>query len=234
MKRHLRLMIWGLLPACSLLMAQDYYGPTGDGDRETREFNFNPGNMMNRMPNPMQNFFGSSNRRYDGYPEGRYAPPPAYPPAYGYPTHQPPAGYGYGYPYPQTAPVQAAPTPAAPTPTPTQKPQAVRSEPKPSAPEYRLPGNMQGYRFRPMDNQADTKKEDIKTAAPVPQQEALAPIEPSSIGRMQEPLAPFTYPEATETKPPPAKLLPETVTHEGRTMKFRPLDQPGYTPDLDP
>lgn len=228
MKRHLRLMIWGLLPACSLLMAQDYYGPAGDGDRETREFNFNPGNAMNRMPNPMQSFFGSSNRRYNGYPEGRYAPPPAYPPAYGYPTHQPPAGYGYGYPYPQTAPAPAAPTPA-----PVPKPQTVRSEPKPAAPEYRLPGNMQGYRFRPLDDQAEPAKADIGEPAPAPQPEAIAPIEYPPINSAPEPIAPITYPETTETNKPTAKLAPETVIHEGRTMKFRPLDQPGYTQDLD-
>jgi hypothetical protein len=208
-------------------MAQDYYGPSDDGDSGNREFHFNPGNVMNRMPNPMQNFFGSSNRRYYGY-EDRYAPPPAYPPTYGYPGYPPQAGYGYGYPYPQAVPQVA---PAAP---PSPEAGTAQVE-QPAAAKYRAPENVEGYRFRPMQEVTPTpvREEMPATSQSYPSQQIQPPVEYPSYQPMQEPLAPITTPEPLAAPAPVAKSAPETITHEGKTLKFRPLNQPGYSQDLD-
>jgi hypothetical protein len=209
-------------------MAQDYYGPGDNSDNGNREFHFNPGNVMNRMPNPMQNFFGSSNRRYNGY-EDRYVPPPAYPPAYAYPGYQPQAGYGYGYPYPQAAP-QVSPPPA-----PAPETGRARVEQPPAAAQYRAPENVEGYRFRPMQEvTTPPAREEMPVGSQTyPPQQNQAPTEYPSYQPLQEPLAPITTPEPQVAPAPVAKSAPETITHEGKSLKFRPLDQPGYSPDLD-
>ncbi|MCU7853194.1 MAG: hypothetical protein KZQ80_13385 [Candidatus Thiodiazotropha sp. (ex Monitilora ramsayi)] len=251
MKRHLWPIAWSIFLASSPVTAQDLYSPSYENDTENREFHFNPNNVMNRMPNPMQGIFGSSNRRYNSYPSGRYAPPPAYPPGYGYPAYQPPTGYGYGtapggYANTLTPPAVSRPKPQPVIAPENKAPYQAQSLPKP---EYQAPGTMQGYRFRPMDNQADPSKNNtVDTAAPTqppaplstipsmvtaPPQEPLAPMTYPPALAAPEPLAPLTYPDTQKDTAPPIKKAPETVTHEGRTMKFRPLDQPGYTPGLD-
>ncbi len=225
MKRQIWPIVGSLLFTTPLLMAQDYYGPGDSSDSDNRQFHFNPGNVMNRVPNPMQNFFGSSNRRYNGY-EDRYAPPPAYPPAYGYPGYPPQVGYGYGYPQatPQVSPAAAPPPEAA----------TARIE-QPAATQYRAPEQVEGYRFRPMQEMTPAPMQEQRpvTSQTYPDQQTQAPIEYPSYQPMQEPQAPITTPEPQAALAPLVKSAPETITHEGKTLKFRPLDQPGYSPDLD-
>ncbi len=212
------------------LMAQEPYYPGYDYSREgdydadntTRQFNFNPGDMMNGMGNPMRNFFGSSNRRYNDYPSGGYAPP-AYPPAYGYPAYP---GYqtpypGYGDPaqppaapeYPAThaapsgQPFQVAPPAASRMPPPAYgaaPPAATNYQPMVANPDQSAP-----YRFRPLEETAPPPVQDSLQQRPpeptaMPQPREVAP--PAAGYREAAPLAPLTYPQESGYPEPLAPL----------------------------
>lgn len=249
MKRHLWPAVWSALMMTTPLMAQEPYPsygypsgyatePAYDSDRDTREFNFHPNDMMNRMPNPMNSMFGSNRRRYNAYPENRYGPPPVYPPAYGYPVYpayQPPQDAGYARP----APAYAEPYGAQPTypaqPEPSQAPaadNAVGYDRAPSAAAGRLPppnpASGERYNFRPLDNPPPA----ADTASPAPMQEPQAPLNYEPAYTEQIPPGPIDYSAQTQQTTQPATEQ-NTVIHEGHVMKFRPLDKPGYTPDLD-
>jgi hypothetical protein len=239
MKRHLWLVAWSTLLIATPLMAQEPYPaygypsgyaaePAYDTNRDTREFHLNPSDMMNGMSNPMRNMFGGSRRRYNAYPENRYGPPPVYPPAYGYPAYQPPQNTGYGRPAPTYGHQPAYPTQAEPTPAPAPESTADYDRQPPGvagrlAPP--IPAHGERYYFRPLDSNPPPGANRSPPAPPASQRFSPAYTE-------QGPAEPTTYPgQAQQTAQPDTEQT--TVIHEGRAMKFRPLDKPGYTPDLD-
>lgn len=258
MKRHLIILMASSLCLAVPALAQDSYSGY-DSDGNTRQFNFNPGNMMNGVGNPMRNMFGSSRRNYDdyGYPGAGY-PPPAYPPAYGYPAYQAPYP-GYAQPN-QIAPAQATPynypsavpLPAEPAAQPA--PQAPAYDRQPAAAQQYRPGFSQPdpasqYRFRPLDATAEenrplqsspvapmTPPQPMAPATAAPnraQAEPLAPLSYPPAQPADQPLAPITYPEA----PPPAPASPPPMTQapavqSDPNLRFRPLDKPGYSSEL--
>ena len=266
MKRHLFYLAVSVCLTSPLLAQEPYYPAYGytpdagyDTDDTTRQFNFNPGNMMNRMGNPMRGLFGSSNRRYEDYPSAGYAPP-AYPPAYGYPAtpgyQAPYSGYGYapqapatsGYP-PASAPsnVQAepAPQPASPSsPYGTTPPAAANYQPR-----FSNPDPAPQYQFRPLNapkaaappvqstpspepESAQARPEALPSTSVYQEPQPLAPLTYPHNAPAPEPLAPLIYPEA-QTPPPTANAdLPETAIPEDPNLKFRPLDKPGYSSEL--
>jgi hypothetical protein len=233
-------------------MAQEPYYPAYgynpdsgyDTDNTTRQFNFSPGDVVNRMGNPMRNMFGSANRRYDDYPTGSYAPP-AYPPAYGYPAYP---GYqrpytGYGYP-PQTpigpgysgtyAAPSSQPAQAEPVPRTMLKPPAYESMP-PARQDYQPiftnPEQAARYRFRPLQEPAPaTAGEPLQ--APVPEPESLAPLTYPQDRIDAQPMAPLSFPEAPTQTPAPTVEWRDSSIQQDPALKFRPLDKPGYSSDL--
>lgn len=249
MKRHLTTCALCALLA-SPLMAQDSYyraygyspDPGYNTDSNTRQFNFNPGNMMNRVENPMRNMFGSAKRSYNEYPAEGYAPY-NYPPVYGYPAyHQPYPNYGYtpqepvnrGYltPYgsPQAYP-GPAPRPAMQAPAHGATPHTVRDR----QPMLANPDQGGAYRFRPLD---ETAAPEGGKPAPQPLHEttaspgdvAMTPSAPAY--REPKPLAPLTYSDAQPQPSTPEKQVRNTLTEQDPRLKFRPLDKPGYSSDL--
>ena len=250
MKRHLWPLACCTLIAATPSMAQEAYPsygypsgyatePSYDSSRDTRDFHFNPNDMFDRMANPMNDMFGSSRRRYDAYPDNRYAPP-AYPPAYGYPGYptyqQAPPGAGYAQPAPAypgyadpygnqpAAPAQPA-TPQAPAPGNAygyDRPAPAPVQPQtPSAPGYG--GN---YNFRPLENSPSAE-----TAAPSGSAVPAQPMQPQSPAHAEPPPAMATG-HSGDTQPAVQvqSQMPDTVMHEGHALKFRPLDKPGYPP----
>jgi len=229
-------------------MAQDLYSPSYESDNTTRQFNFNPGNMMNSMSNPMRNMFGSSSRGYDDYPNGRYTPP-AYAPGYGYPAYPgyPPPAAAYGYPpqqpaYPAPygyAPAYGSPAQAEPAPA----PEPVYEPTPPPVVDYspRMGGpDQDAYRFRPLDageyptpGTAMTPDPGVASDWPAP---TYGTPEPAPSGYPQyTPEAP-AYPQnrldAASLPTAPAPPPPSSWTPEDPNVKFRPLDKPGYSSDL--
>ena len=227
MKRHLILFTTCLCMSAPLV-AQDAYSSDSESDGNNRHFNFNPGNMMNSMSNPMRSMFGSSRRNYDdyGYPGAGY-PPPAYPPAYGYPGYQAAPYPGYGHPnQPAPAPAQATPyaypsavpAPAAPAtpyqaqpqaqPTPAQeRPPAAAQQYKP---DFSQPDSNSNYRFRPLDGTAAPA---ARTTAPAPVEDAtaapaqqVAPASGAAAPVLSTPMAPFSYPPAKPAEEPMAPI----------------------------
>ncbi|MCU7906674.1 MAG: hypothetical protein KZQ76_12680 [Candidatus Thiodiazotropha sp. (ex Epidulcina cf. delphinae)] len=167
---------------------------------ENRQFNVNPGNMMN----PMRNIFGYPGNP-GGYNDYRYAYPahPGYPPVYGHPGvpyGQPPIHYNYGGVAPTTA-YPSAPYGYRPQ-TPAAAPAQTDSAPtgygdnrsSTPGPLTTTPGHQfspqERYRFRPLDNTQPTPD-----ASPVV--------------------------EATPRADP--------VMQQAQPLKFRPLDKPGYS-----
>jgi hypothetical protein len=205
----------------SPLMAQDPYDYPADPGyyRETNrpQLNFNPGNMMNLPVNPVRNMFSPSNRYYESYPSGRYAPPfygygyPAYPtypqsyPSYGPTLHSPP---GQGY----SAPLQ----PAIPAPAYNRTP-AAAMERRPTHPE---PDRGTGYRFRPLNEPAIPAPPPMERPQPLSERKSVA-----GHGEYR-PQAPVGYPRV---KAPPST----TEAQFENNLRFRPLDKPGYSPDLE-
>ncbi|MCU7930426.1 MAG: hypothetical protein KZQ90_06470 [Candidatus Thiodiazotropha sp. (ex Codakia rugifera)] len=259
----MRCMVWPTV-CCTLLITTHLQAgePQYESSNSGRQFNVNPGHMMNGMPNPMRNMFGGSNRYRDGYDNYRYAPPPppGYPPVYGYPGNpypQPPLNYGYpgqipnsghpalpqGDPQPQTPAV----APVQPQPTTTEH---VNNRPNrqqsPVATTTYQPVHQESYRFRPLDTMQPTEKESPVTAVPVKAaaQPVITKDPQQQTPVIQQPLAPFSYPadkvQETEQLPlSPQKqatqttYAPQTETspigQEDKTMRFRPLDKPGYS-----
>ncbi len=251
MKRQLSAFAISLALAGSA-MAQDSYYPAYESDNTSRQFNFNPGNMMNGMSNPMRNMFGSSGRRYDDYPNDRYTPP-AYAPGYGYPAYpgyQPPAAnYGYtpqqpAYPLPYGyAPLYGSPPQAEPAPAPEP---AYQPTPAPAM-EYsprRGGPNQESYRFRPLEageypppGTAMMPDQGIGSDRPAPAYETAEPP-PSSYpqytpqGPAYPQYAPQAYPEPADMPTTPASPPQQSWTPQDENVKFRPLDKPGYSSDL--
>lgn len=215
--------VWLICSATLLISTQAHAVDPGYGDPSgsNRQFNVNPGNMMNGMFNPMHNFFGGSDRYSNDYYNYRYPVPPAYAPGYGYPgAAYPPVYPGY-QPPPQAG--GYAPTPSA------QQPPAAPATTQPPAPTYRAAPSTQPvygekYRFRPLHS------DDTSTAVPLdesPYQVPQAPTGYSATGQAARgssvPSSPYStgpdYGPAIETAP---------GTQE-RRMIFRPLDKPGYS-----
>ncbi|MEJ2453338.1 MAG: hypothetical protein P8103_04170 [Candidatus Thiodiazotropha sp.] len=215
--------------ATPLLAQESYYPGYGyhpeenyDADNTSRQFNFNPGDVMNGMGNPMGNFFGSSNRRYNDYPSGGYAPP-AYPPAYGYPAYPgyQPAYPGYGYPaQPPATPAYPA-TDAAPSGQPNRMPPGAQPMTQPPAygsappaaadyqPRFANPGQADHFRFRPLEETAPppaqaSPQQRLPEPAVIPQPPEAVP--PTAGYREPEPLAPLTYPKSNSYPEPMAPL----------------------------
>jgi hypothetical protein len=289
MKRHLTLFSLSVLAAAPLMAQEPYYPaygyapePTYDNDQTTRQFNFNPGSVINNMPNPMSGMF-NTNRGNDGYPAARYAPP-AYPPVYGYPgyqTYQPPyPDYGYappapaypdydafyGQPLTQPAAVEPPPPAIQPPDYHAMPPAAQNYQPR-----FANPEQGENFRFRPLDGRAypapQTTPADLTgqqsdvLAPPAPSYQDTLPLAPltyppenpyteptTPVYRDPEPLAPLTYPQPppyTEsgsplgyadprtTSPDPEVQIRDTLIEQDPNLKFRPLDKPGYSSDLE-
>ncbi|WP_316366244.1 hypothetical protein [Candidatus Thiodiazotropha sp. CDECU1] len=226
--------VWLILSSILLISTHLQADDSGYGNRQ---FTFNPGNGMGDMFNPMRNFFGGSNRYSDDYYNHPYAPPTAYPPGYGYP------GAAYGYPpvnpayppqpqvggYPSFPPVQQ---PQAPT---TDKKGSQTPPPAYSHPTSNQPVYGEQYRFRPLESSEpaaierprDSATERAEYASPPVQQQAPAPISyPSSQPQAEQASIPRSS-HAMEQSYSPA-IEPTAGTQQGQ-MKFRPLDQPGYS-----
>lgn len=222
MKSKIWLLISGALLTLTHLQADD-------GDYSNRQFSVNPGNMADGMFNPMRNFFGGSNRYYGDYYNYRYAPPAAYQRGYGYPGT---AYYGYppvypGYQplpqtggYPSNAPAQQSPAAALSA----QPPQA------PASSSFTPPASSQTtyseqFHFRPLDS----SEQPTQGAEPPP---------PST----QQSFTPLNYPATQQFSDHTAGTqdmhtrdqnyrsnMEKAPGSEAGQMKFRPLDQPGYS-----
>ncbi len=240
----------------SPLMAQDpYYSQYGyspepgyDANDNSRQFNINPGNMMNRFDNPMRNMFGSSNRSYNEYPAAGYTPP-NYPPAYGYPgypsyrqpypdsgyTSQQPFSPGYSTPYGYPL---AYPTPPVPPPQPAMQAPTYGTTPPPKRdyqPMLTNPGQGGAYRFRPLDRTLAPEghaqaPQMIEVPATSPGPVAVTPPAPAS--REPEPMAPRSYPDRQPQLPAPQNQAQGGLIEQDPNLMFRPLDKPGYSSDL--
>jgi hypothetical protein len=180
-----------------------------DSDYASRQFNINPGNVMDGMFNPMRNFFGGSNRYADDYYNYRSAPPLPYHPGYGYPG----AGYGYPPAIPGYRPLpQGGIYPSySPNPQPPAPMISEESPQTPSAAAYDTsvpaePTQYEKFRFRPLDNKGMSAD--------------MTPRNASESNVDQGVLTPQQGYESTLTMPQGAEV---------DQLKFRPLDQPGYT-----
>jgi hypothetical protein len=240
----------------SPLMAQDPYDsrygyspePAYDANDNSRQFNINPGHMMNGFDNPMRNMFGSSRRPYNEYPTAGHAPP-YYPPAYGYPAYpsyrQPYPGSGYpsqqqlgpGYSTPYGYP-QAYPEPAAPPPKPAMQTPTHGTTPPPTRgyqPMATNPGQAGEYRFRPLDEPptpegGEQAPQTIEVPATSPGPVTVTPSAPAS--REPEPMAPRSYPDRQPQPPAPQSQVHGRLIEQEPNLMFRPLDKPGYSSDL--
>ncbi|MEJ2619481.1 MAG: hypothetical protein P8163_04320 [Candidatus Thiodiazotropha sp.] len=217
----MRRLKWLSLCPLLILGSMDLYA---EGD--TRQFNVNPGNMMDGMMNPMRNMFGGYDRnqgRYnDGYDNPYYGRQsyPHYPQGYNaYPgSTYPQAPAGYGAPttqYPANSGYQQPLQPAVP-----QSPSYLQQ----AAPEYQQPQTMpqptpysnaprEQFHFRPLDQQPTTQEyQQPPVTSAYPQTQGGA-------GYYNSP-TPSTGPQGYQ-QPPQVTVDP--------SMKFRPLDQPGYS-----
>ncbi|MCU7945335.1 MAG: hypothetical protein KZQ72_01600 [Candidatus Thiodiazotropha sp. (ex Cardiolucina cf. quadrata)] len=243
----MRCMVWPIICSTLLITADLQAGePQYESSNSGRQFNVNPNNMMNGMPNPMRNMFGGSNRYRDGYDNYRYAPPPppGYPPVYGYPGNpypQPPVPYSYpgqipnsghsalpqGSPQPQMP--AAAPVQPQPTTTGYVNNRPNRPQPPVATTTYQ-PTYQESYRFRPLDTMQPTDENSPVTMTPV--KEAVQPVitedpqQPAPV--TQRPLAPLSYPsyKAQETEQPPLspQKQPTQTTYAPQTEAL-PIDQ---------
>ncbi|PVV08337.1 MAG: hypothetical protein B6D72_16615 [gamma proteobacterium symbiont of Ctena orbiculata] len=213
--------VW-LIVSGTLLIANQLHA--GDPGYDNRQLSINPGNMMDGMFNPMNSFFGGSDRYPNDYYNYRYAPPPAYPPVYGHP------GTDYGYPpvHPgyQSLP-QTGGYPSPPAPAQQPQPSTVNVEPTPPPAYNRAPsvppGYAEKYRFRPLE--ATEPAVENKGGSPYPQESA-----PQSGYSAAPPMGQTAAPQSRHAMEggygPSMGSQPQTQESQ---MKFRPLDQPGYT-----
>lgn len=200
-----------------------------DSAGDSRQFNINPGNMMDGMVNPMRNFFGGSDRYSNDYYNYRYAPPPAYaPPGYGYPGTAYP--YPPGYPgYPGYQPPSHVGGYASP-PSAQQPPAAsVNTQPPPPVSTFRpapseQPAYTEQYRFRPLDST------DQPTGGPIAGPTYQESIPPTGYSATRQAVPPGAVPPGSHTMEPGygPNFVPGSGTQEQR-MIFRPLDKPGYS-----
>jgi hypothetical protein len=251
-------------------MAQDsYYSPYGYADghgyetnNSSRQFNFNPADMVNQMSNPMRSMFGSSRRGYDDHTVAGY-PPAAYPPVYGYPAYpayqqpyrgysqipQPPIEPDYTIPYSY---IPAQPALAEPARQPYMQAPPYEREVPPAARDYQptFANPKQGvrYNFRPLEEElplADDSSRQPATSASAPSQTGAASTATEPVERKLQPQAPPTYPKkSAQAAPPTPPTYPEqqlqsssppdtTPMQQDSKLKFRPLDKPGYSSDLE-
>jgi hypothetical protein len=184
---------------------------SADEYQDGRHFSVNPGDMMGGMMNPMRDMFGGYDRDrgyYNAYPPTYYPPRayPQYPSKYAYPgmAHgQPYSGYAPASPYYQ-APPGYQPNIDAPNypsePSVHQTPYPP-SEQAATEPPYRSsPSAERPFHFRPME----------------PLQAETPPAYPEAKTEVQ---SKKTYPSQSAKTSNPV---------ESR-LKFRPLDQPGYS-----
>ncbi|MEW8625270.1 MAG: hypothetical protein AB2551_05925 [Candidatus Thiodiazotropha sp.] len=203
---------------------------SAEGD--TRQFNVNPGNMMGGMMNPMRNMFGGYDRNqgryYDNYDSPYYAPQayPYYPQGYGaYPgTGYPQAPAGYGAPsaqYPAN-PYQQPMEPAAQTPAYPEQAAPVYQQPQPvmqpATPYANAP--QEQFHFRPMDQQSTVQDSTPPATSLYPQPQTTEPRGGQGYYSSPAPSAASAYPQGYQQQP----QVPVDPS-----MKFRPLDQPGYS-----
>ncbi len=286
MKRQLTLFALSVIAASPLAAQDPYYPaygyapePTYDSDNTTRQFNFNPGDMMN-MGNPMRSMFGS-NRGYGDYPAARYTPP-AYPPAYGYPAYpayqQPYTDYGYepqapvypdydaSYAQPPAQPTEFAPPPPQEVQTPNYN--AMPPAAQHYQPRFSNPDQGTEFHFRPLNTGAQPAQQTVpvsqgrqssvvaappapvfrdtspltypqesaytEPAAPVyPDPQPLAPPTYPQESAFTEPAAPLNYAETGTTPPAPEMQVRDTLIEQDPSLKFRPLDKPGYSSELE-
>jgi hypothetical protein len=180
-----------------------------DSAYTNRQFNINPGNVMDGMFNPMRNLFGGSNRYPDDYYQYRSIPPPPYHPGYGY------SGAGYGYPpanpgyrplpqgsiYPSYSQTPQAPAPRISEESPQIPPTSGNNTTVPAEPTH-----YENFRFRPLDNSEISVDTASQTAPETTVEQGF-----------------LTPQQGYE----PSLTMPQGA--EANQMKFRPLDQPGYT-----
>ena len=220
----MRRLKWLSLCTLIILGSTDLFA---EGD--TRQFNVNPGNMMGGMMNPMRNMFGGYDRNqgryYDNYDSPYYAPQayPYYPQGYGaYPgTGYPQAPTGYGVPsaqYPANPGYQQPMEPAVQTPAYPEQAAPVYQQPQPvmqpATPYANAP--QEQFHFRPMD-QPSTMQNSAQPASPTYAQPQIAePQGGSAYYASPAPSAAQGYQQQPQVPVDP-------------TMKFRPLDQPGYS-----
>jgi hypothetical protein len=229
----------------------------GKDHQDGRHFNFNPGNMLGGMMNPMRNMWSGSNRDwgqyndYDNYPY--YAPQgyPYYPPEYAYPRGvygQPPAGYGYGTaplpsPYPTDPGYQSPPQATLPNPGYTE-PSATQHYPSSVEPSEPLPSYssspQEQFHFRPMDQQPTMQ--DPSQYSNTPYQQAPSTQPHLSFGHANVPAPTGSMNDQQEYRQSPQDPAYQTSPTDSTagyepysdtvpvapTMKFRPLDQSGY------
>jgi hypothetical protein len=230
----------------------------GEDHQDGRHFNFNPGNMMGGMMNPMRNMWGGSNRDWgpynDYYNYPNYAPQgyPYYPQEYAYPRGtygQPPAGYGYGT-APSANPYPAAPgyygsSPQATLPNPGYaEPSATQHytpsvEPSAPSPSYSSSPQEQ-FHFRPMDQQPTMSDPRQYSNTPYQQAPSAQPQTSSEHSNVPAPTGPINdQQEYRQSLQDPTYQTSPTDSTAGYTpysdtdpsaptMKFRPLDKPGY------
>ncbi|MES9861624.1 MAG: hypothetical protein ABW157_21815 [Candidatus Thiodiazotropha sp. LLP2] len=214
---------------------------SGDDQQNSRQFNVNPNNMMGGMMNPMRNMFGGSGRNQGGYNDyyntPYYAPQayPGYPQGYPYPSGnygQPPMGYGAPTAqYPVNPGYQQPTQQASPTPSYTEQPaQNYQSAPTSrSTTQYRSAPQEQ-FQFRPMDQQP--AEQNSTGSLNMPYQQSPTPTPQASSGYSSNPPSPQGYQQPpvyrNNSQDPSANYTPYNDAVEP-TMKFRPLDQPGYS-----
>jgi hypothetical protein len=213
-------LLW--LPFCCLLAGAA--SAQADAYRDKDE-GFNPLDVMQGMPNPMNMFDASERRRQDRF---KRPPPPRVPPGYPYPPPAPPAYRvppGPAVPYYSGRPAIPQQTPPSPAQslerTPDQGPPGsaaspqpdVRSQPRqPPAADTAQPA----YRFRPMTPEESTPQPAMTPTDPE-QTTRSTPVSPS------KPSPRGSTATGTTLMPPYAEQEPPMIN--GKPAIFRPLDQ---------
>ncbi|MET0089397.1 MAG: hypothetical protein ABW068_05130 [Candidatus Thiodiazotropha sp.] len=244
--------------ALSVLSVLNIPASLADDGQDSRQFNFNPGNMMGGMMNPMRGMFNGTDRDrgyYDNYyANPSYYGPPGYPGEYGYPGGayaQPYPGYANGYPGYYAAPQPVPQELPSVRQQPDREPAPTYYEPQEAPPTYWQQPSKDAYSFRPMDSQPDAGGGYPETSAPYPQPGTYtAPQSGYTSG--YEPMPQDPYQAGYESAPAyPAPSGPvggyndpyntaPVSPYQGQSyngygestepgLKFRPLDQPGYS-----
>ncbi len=256
--------------ALSILSVLNIPATLADNSQDSRQFNINPGNVMDGMMNPMRGMFGGSDRDRgyynDYYANPSYYGPPGYPGDYGYPGGaypQPYSGYGSGYPGYYYAPPQPQSVPQPPPAArqqPDRSPSPTYYEPQAAPPSYWQQPSQDAYSFRPMDTQPNMGSGYAEPSTPYDQPGSYSyPTAPETYPAPQpgyvdgyEPMPQDTYGAGYESAPtypaPPGPVggynepygSAPVDPYQGQGfngydgsqesgLKFRPLDQPGYS-----
>lgn len=231
------------LTVCALLILRSTQ-LFGEGQQDTRHFNFNPNNLMGGMVNPMQNIFNGSNRNQGGYnnyyndPYYPAQPYPYYPQSYG----QPPTSYGApSTPYSVNPGYQQQP--AAQNPGHSEQAAPVYQQaPAPRATTTYNSSPQGQYKFRPMDRPPASDNSAQNLSMPHLQPPSYEPQATTGYYPAPNPSAASNYPQGYQQSPQPPAYPSNTqggisnnAPYSGAyiqadpSMKFRPLDQPGYS-----